>query len=342
MRLYFLIITLFLATLNLVAQQANAIKLSPNQLNLIQTQGKEGIQSVFDELGIQIENLQLVEDFTSAASAELISVTTDTETISKLASDFVYAFAEMSSMSEIDDSYIIEYVSAGLSIGLVYTCQNTSDNALQKIKAISQGSALGAIKYAQNSARDIERIASAVSSGSLAGVIESANDLNLDIVESVKFSVEGLVYGTLSASTKLDAMIYETIRASAEGIAEAAIEASVKISVALLPQITASSVGAGKSAVESAYSLDLSIQKTLKAITLGLNIGANRSIPGKGNNIRIFIAPIKKEDVDIKTVLIAIDKGIEAGSKLAGFINILPMIQTPFDGDSTIRVSPTN
>ena len=61
MRLYFLIITLFLATLNLVAQQANAIKLSPNQLNLIQTQGKEGIQSVFDELGIQMKIYNLLK-----------------------------------------------------------------------------------------------------------------------------------------------------------------------------------------------------------------------------------------------------------------------------------------
>ena len=51
MRFYYLIITLFLQALNLVAQPADAAKLSSEQIATIQSQGVAGIQTCFCRIG---------------------------------------------------------------------------------------------------------------------------------------------------------------------------------------------------------------------------------------------------------------------------------------------------
>ena len=57
MRFYYLTITLFLQGINLIAQPADAVKLSSEQIALVQNQGATGIQTVFEELGIDIHDL---------------------------------------------------------------------------------------------------------------------------------------------------------------------------------------------------------------------------------------------------------------------------------------------
>ena len=80
MRFYYLILTLFLQALNLVAQPADAAKLSSEQIATIQTQGVAGIQSVFAQSGIEIQDLPSVEAFASKLHSQL-SNSSSTETI---------------------------------------------------------------------------------------------------------------------------------------------------------------------------------------------------------------------------------------------------------------------
>ena len=120
--------------------------------------------------------------------------------------------------------------------------------------------------------------------------------------------VKWINFGTINATLENNVEIYETLASTCEGIAEAAVEASVREQLDLIKQITAASLGAGKSAVETATTLSLEISSTQKAILKGLKRGIFDSIPGKGNNIRIMIAPQK--DINAYELIKAIEKGI--------------------------------
>ena len=107
MRFYYLILTLFLLTLNLIAQPAYAIKLSSDHIAIIQSEGAKGIQTVFGELGIQIQDLQLVEDFTSDAVSGLITGSTNAEAIAEISSEITAALAEIALSENVEASFAI-------------------------------------------------------------------------------------------------------------------------------------------------------------------------------------------------------------------------------------------
>ena len=73
MRFYYLTLTLFLQALNLVAQPADAVKLSSEQIAAIQNQGAKGIQTVFEESEIEIQDLPSVEAFASEVTSSQLT-----------------------------------------------------------------------------------------------------------------------------------------------------------------------------------------------------------------------------------------------------------------------------
>ena len=108
MRFYYLIITLFLQALNLVAQPADAAKLSSEQIAAIQSQGVDGIQSVLAQSGIKIQDLPSVEAFASEVVSSQLSNSLSTETITDIASSLTIALAEIAISENINASYVIE------------------------------------------------------------------------------------------------------------------------------------------------------------------------------------------------------------------------------------------
>lgn len=328
MRFYYLTITLLLA-LNLSAQTSDAIELSSEQIALIQSQGAKGVQAVLSDLGIQIQNLQQIEEFASESVSRLINGSSNTETISEVTSDITASLAEIALANNVEPNYAIEYVSAGAAHGLI---KSNSTNMTRAIQALSKGSILGAILFSKSNGFDILKSSSAAASGSLAGVIEASNDLGLDIIRNVKASSSGLVIGTIISAEELDSTVFKTLTATTEGIAEAAIEASIKVNIDLIPQISSASLGAGENAVRTATTLNLSSRKTIEAIKEGLRKGSAKSLPGEGSNIRITIDPV--EDIDFVEVFELLE---------ASFPGTIPIIETPFMDDPTIRqVSPTD
>ena len=327
MRFYYLTITLLLLALNLSAQTSDAIELSSEQIALIQSQGAKGVQTVFSELGIQIQDLQQIEEFASEAVSHLITGSSNAEMISEVASGITTAMAEIALANSIEPNYAIEYVSAGAAHGLIKV---NFTNMPRAIQALSKGSILGAIQFSKRSGFDILKSSSAAASGSLSGVIEASNDLGLDIIRNVKASSSGLVIGTIISAEELKSTIFKTLTATTEGIAEAAIEASVKLNIDLIPQISSASIGSGENAVQTATTLNLSSRNTIEAIKEGLRKGSAKSLPGEGSNIRITIDPV--EDID----LVEVFEALEASSP-----GTIPIIETPFMDDPTIRqVSP--
>lgn len=336
MRFYYLILTLFLLTLNLIAQSADAIKLSSDHIALIQSEGAKGIQTVFRELDIQIQDLQLVEDFASSAVSGLITRSTNTEAITEISAEITVALAEIASSENINVSYVVEYTSAGITDGVIKATQNNNLDVFQSIANGSKGAIAGAIEFSVDTRTNIGEVVSALGSGYLAGTIEASNDIKLNIIKAVEACSNGLIVGTINTALKSNVEIYETLASTCEGIAEAAVEASVREQLDLIKQITAASVGAGESAVKTATALSLDLDQTQKAILMGLRRGATDSIPGKGNNIRIIIAPQK--DINVQELINAISSGMYQGGMQRGFI---PIIETPYEDDGTVRqVSP--
>ena len=135
MRFYYLIITLFLQALNLVAQPADAAKLSSEQIAAIQSQGVAGIQSVFAQSGIYIQDLPSVEAFASDIFASQFSHSSSAETITDIASSLTIALAEIAISENINTSYVIEYVSAGTAHGLLEaSTKNSIDDVFKSIR----------------------------------------------------------------------------------------------------------------------------------------------------------------------------------------------------------------
>ena len=336
MRFYYITLTLFLQTVSLIAQPADAVKLSPQQIALIQNQGAAGIQTVFEELEIEIQDLPTVEAFAlEVSSSQLTSILTS-EMITDITSPVLIALAEIAISENIKVSYAIEYVSAGIAQGLAIACSKNSLDVLQSIATASEGIGVSAIQFSLDTDSDIEKVVSAVGSGYLAGTIEASNNIEINVVSAVEACSDGLIVGTINKTLKNNVEIYETLASTCEGIAEAAVEASVREQLDLIKQVTAASVGAGKSAVETADSLSLEIDSTKKAILKGLKRGIFDSIPGKGNNIRIMIAPQK--DINPYELIKSIENGINSGGLDAGYI---PIIETPFEDDPLVRqVSP--
>ena len=338
MRFYYLILTLFLQALNLVAQTADTVKLSSEQIATIQSQGVAGIQSVLAQSGIEIQDLPSVEAFASEVVSSQLSNSSSTETITDIASSLTIALAEIAISENINASYVIEYVSAGISQGLVEACSKNNVDVFKSITKASADVVTSAIQFSLETGYDIDKAVSAVGSGYLAGTIEAINNIEIDVVTAVEACSSGLIVGTINATLDNNVEIYETLASTCEGIAEAAVEASVREQLDLIKQITAASVGAGTSAVETATTLSLEISLTQKAILKGLKRGTIDSIPGKGNNIRIMIAPQK--GIDAYELLKATEKSIYSSGLEAGYF---PIIETPLLDDPTIRqVSPIN
>ena len=338
MRFYYLTLTLFLQTLTLIAQPADTVKLSPEQIALIQNQGSTGVQTVFEELEIEIKDLPSVEAFALEASSTQLSNSSTTETISDISSPIIIALAEIAIAQNLKVSYVIEYVSAGIARGLIEASSKNSLDIFQSIANASEAIVASVIQYSLDTGSDIEKAVSAVGSGYLAGTIEASNNIGINVVSAVEACSDRLIAGTINTTLNNNVEIYETLASTCEGIAEAAVEASIREQLDLIKQITAASVGAGKSAVETANSLSLEIKPAQRAILKGLKRGTNDSIPGKGNNIRIMIAPQK--DIDIYKLMKAIENGIYSGGIKAGYF---PFIETPFEDDPILRqVSPIN
>ena len=338
MRFYYLIITLFLQALNLVAQPADAAKLNSEQIATIQSQGVTGIQNVFAELGIEIQDLPSVEAFASDVVASQLSSSSSVETITVIASSLTNAMAEMAISQNVNVSYVIEYASAGLVQGLIQANSKISLDIFQSIANTSESVIASIIQFSLDTGSDIDKAVSAVGSGYTAGTIEASNNSEINVVSAVEASSSGLIVGTIKTTLDNNVEIYETLASTCEGIAEAAVEASVREQLDLIEQITAASVGAGSSAIETATELSLHYDLTQKAILKGLKRGINESIPGKGNNIRIMIVPQKH--IDAFELLNAIEQSIYRGGLEAGYF---PIIETPFESHPVVRqVSPVN
>lgn len=336
MRFYYLIITLFLQVIYLGAQPADASKLSAGQIATIQSQGAAGIQSVFAQSGIKIQDLPSVEAFASEVASSQLSKSFNEETITDIVSSITIALAEIAISENVKASYIIEYTSAGIAQGLVKAYSENSLDVFQVIAKASEGAVASAIQFSLNTGTDVEKAVSAVGSGYLAGTIEATNNNGVNVVIAVEACSNGLIIGTVNTTLNNNVEIYETLASTCEGIAEAAVEASVREQLDLIKQITAAAMGAGKSAVETATSLNLEIDLTQKAILSGLKRGTYDSIPGKGNNIRIMIAPQK--NINVPELIKTIENSIYTSGLEAGY---LPIIETPFEDDPTVRrVSP--
>ena len=345
MRFYYLTLTLFLQTLILFSLQVDAAKLSFGQIALIQNQGVSGIQTVFEESMIEIQDLPSVEAFASEVTKSQLSDPRDPESISEYASETLLALAEISISKNIKSSYVIEYSSAGIAKGLVTAYLNKGLDINEAIEAAAKGSAAGAILFSAETKTNINENASAAASGSLAGIIEITKSNGIDITQAVQACASGIIYGTINSAIENNSAIYESLASACEGVAEAAIEASVREELDLTQQITNASLGAGRSAVNTATSLSLEIDPTLRAIYVGLKRGTFDSIPGKGNNIRIMIAPQK--NLDAYVLINAIENGFFEGSAQADYFpdqfQALPIIETPFEYDPVVRqVSPFN
>lgn len=336
MRFYYLTITLLLLALNLSAQTSDAIELSSEQIALIQSQGAKGVQTVFSELGIQIQDLQQIEEFASEAVSHLITGSSNAEMISEVASGITTAMAEIALAENIETSYIIEYASAAAVHGVLEGIQDTNINPYDAIKAASEGTANGAIQFAVDTGTDTAKAISAASSGSLAGAIEASVGADLDVIQTVEVASAGIISGAISASDEANINIADTVTAAAAGAAEGAIEASVKADLVLNSQIVALAKGVAESDVVTATDAKIGVEQTLKAAEKGLNEGTFQTIAGNGQSIRIFIAPIK--DANLHELEEAIVSGVSTGKKQAGYI---PIVYTPYEDDPTIRqVSP--
>lgn len=338
MRFYYLTITFFLQTLGLIAQSADAVKLSSEQISLIQNQGSEGIQSVFKELEIEIQDLTSVESFAmEAVSCQLTSSSTKAN-IADIASSLTGVLSEIALSKNTPVNYVIEYASAGIARGMSNASENNNLELSQVIMAASEATVESAFQISKDTGTNIDENVSAVGSGYLAGTIEATNNNGLNVVESVIASSSGLIIGAINAALKNNFEVYETLASTCEGVAEAAVEASVREQLDLIKQIGAASLGAGESAVKAATANSLNKDLIQKSILKGLKRGTLDSIPGKGHNVRIMIAPQK--NIDSYDLIKNIENGIFKGGIAAGFI---PIIETPFIEDTTLRIiSPVN
>ena len=338
MRFYYLIITLLLQTLYLVAQPTDVAKLSSGQIATIQSNGVAGIQSVFGQSGIEIQDLPSVEVFAMEVVSSRLANSLTAETITDITSSITNALADIAISENVKVSYVIEYASAGIARGLVEAYSKNSLDVFQSIANSSAGVVTSAIQFSLNTGSDINKVVSAVGSGYLAGTIEATNDIGVDVVSAVESCSSGLIVGTINTALENNVKIYETLGSTCEGIAEAAVEASVREQLDLIKQITAAAMGAGETAVKTATTLSLDIDLTQKAILNGLQRGPIDSIPGKGNNIRIMIVPQKH--INAHELIKTIEKVIYGSGLKAGYF---PIIETPFVDDPAIRlVSPTN
>ena len=342
MRFYYLTIAIFLQAINLFAQASDAYKLNEEQIAIIQTQGTKGIQAVFIDSGIQIQDLPAVEKFVSEAALSKLNGIVTSQIISDTANEFIIAITELSLSENIKASYVIEYVSAGVTYAAAITSLDKNLDSFEAIQAASKGSASGAIQFAKSYSSSLDTAISAASSGSLAGAIEITKNLDLDVFKAVQSSASGLISSTISETVENDIEIYETLTSATIGLAEAAVEASVKENLNLIPQLKASAIGAGVEATDSSTLFDLDKNQTLYAIQKGLSQGAIRAIPGQGSNIRIFIAPIK--DIDLLSIVEEIEAGNSQGASQAGYTvpDFIPIIETPLDDDRSVhKVSPS-
>ena len=338
MRFYYLTLTLFLQALGLIAQPADAVKLSSEQIALIQNQGATGIQTVFEELEIGIHDLSSVEAFALEATSSQLSSSSSEETITVIASSLTTALAEIAISENIKVSYVVEYASAGLVQGLIQANSKISLDIFQLIAKIAESAVASVIEFSLDTGSDIDKAVSAVGSGYTAGTIEASNNTEIDVVSAVEACSSGLIVGTIKTIFDNNVEIYETLASTCEGIAEAAVEASVREQLDLIKQITAASVGAGKTAIETATELSLSYDLTQKAILKGLKRGIDDSIPGKGNNIRIMIVPQK--NIDAYELINGTERSIYRSGLEAGYF---PIIETPFESYPEIRqISPVN
>ena len=338
MRVYYLVLTLFIQTLCLIAQPADAVKLSSEQIALIQNQGTSAIKTVFEELDIDIQDLPTVEAFALEASAAQLNGSISLKTINEIASSITIALAEISADKNSKTNYVIEYAAAGIAHGITLASINNNSDVLKSIINASEGVVRGAIEFSANTGADFDEIVSAVGSGYLAGTIEASNENGINVISAVKASSNGLISGAINSTLTNNVEIYETLSSTCEGVAEAAVEASVREQLDLIKQITAASVQAGESGVKAATELGLEIDLAKKAILKGLQRGTIDSIPGKGNNVRIMIAPQK--DINAYELIENIKAGIDKGGFEAGFF---PIIETPIEDDPIVRqVSPIN
>ena len=334
MRFYYLTITLFLQGINLIAQPADAVKLNVEQVALVQDSGATGIEAVFQQTGIDINDLPLVEAFAS----EVILTQSTNKDYAQTASSIINVLASMASSKNVSANYVIEYASAGIAHGILKASPNGETDIYEASKTTSEASISGAIGFASANSYNLDKAVSAAASGYIAGTIEASKNNDLNIIKAVEASSAGLIFGSINSALENNSEIYQTISSTCEGIAEAAVEASIREELDLMKQITAATIGAGESAIKTATALSLEIEQTKKAIFEGLKRGTLDSIPGKGHNIRIIISPAK--DVNASELLKAVQKGLTQAGLQTGYF---PIIETPFENDPEVRqVSPFN
>lgn len=338
MRFYYLTITLFLQALNLIAQPADAIKLSSEQIALIQNEGAIGIQTVFTELGIQFQDLPQVEEFAYEVVSVQINASTTAEMVSDITSEITVTLAELALSQDRKVNGIIEYISAGACHGVVKATQENDMNLFDAIKAASTGSSSGAVQFAVDAGADIAKVTSAAASGSLSGAIEATNADKFNVIMAAEASSSGLISGAIKTSTEANIDVMKTVESLSEGIAEAAVEASIKVNLELIPQVKAAASGAAEEAILSARDTSISFQEITQAISSNIDKSVFHTLSGNGENIRIIIE--SREDIDVIGIRHAIDSGIFQGGKKSNFV---PLIETPYDDkDPTIhKVSPT-
>ena len=338
MRFYCFILILFLPLFNLLAQQDDTLRFSSEQVDLIQNQGSSGIQSLFKESDIQIYDLTLVENFVTKVAYSLL-VDAATENIDlDLVPETILAFTELAISENIEISYVVEYVSAGLIKGAIKSTLINDINPYDLTKSVAERIAFNVIGFGINSGIGTDKISAAAASGSLAGAIETSREIDINTNKSTAASSSGLVAGAIYSTANKNINPIDSLIAISSGITEGTIEATVTLNLELIMQIKASAQAAAQEAHYISKQNNVDAEQIIDALTYGLSQPIKKILSGKGTNIRIFIIPV---DIDTAEELVkAVSSAIFLGIKSGGYLPI-PLIPTPYIDDLSVRqVSP--
>ncbi|MDG1701923.1 MAG: hypothetical protein P8I61_03295 [Opitutae bacterium] len=339
MRFYYITLTLFLLTLNLIAQPADVVELSSKQIAQIQNQGVAGIKAVLEESNIDLQDKGATHDLVSQIVSSQISETSTPESIAEITSRITIAIAEIAlSDNDIDNNEIylvIEATAAGASDAVIKASENLNIDVRNAVKSSSTGTSGGVIKFALENGLDAAKATSAAASGATAGAIETAVEADIDVPEIVEFASSGSVAGAIFAAVEADIDVGKYIEAAASGATEAAVEAPVVAKLNIVKFVQSAAAGSVIASIES--SLEANIDENIESAVAGSTSGAIQAAAGNGPNTRVSIAPIAADLSELKRI-IAI--GRIDGERRA---KRMPIIMTPYEDDPTIRqVSPTS
>jgi hypothetical protein len=239
MRFYYITITLFLLTLNLIAQPADVVELSSKQIAQIQNQGVAGIKAVLEESNIDLQDKGATHDLVSQIVSSQISETSTPESIAEITSRITIAIAGIAlSDNDIDNNEIylvIEATAAGASDAVIKASENLNIDVRNAVKSSSTGTSSGVIKFALENGLDAAKATSAAASGATAGAIETALKTNYDVPEIVEFASSGSVAGAIFAAVEADIDVGKYIEATASGATEAAAGNGPNTRVSIAP-----------------------------------------------------------------------------------------------------------